>query len=750
MFNQINSTMKRILMYMAMALGVFASWSCDPQTEPTPEPEPDPKPALQSFEVNVDAVTKTSVTYTITPALLDKEYVAVVTAAEAVKGLEDEQIVDKVFADIKAAAGAQGLTFAEKMPKVAVKGVQDHVELTGLAVDTEYALVVFGVDPAKDWAYTTFPEVVEFKTEAVELVEYTFDVTATVEDNTVSFHVVPSDNNISWHLLTVTKAMYDAYTDPAGDYQWTKDVFYQAYAENEIQTYAGMGYTEEQILAAMFLKGEQDLYAEGLNANTEYVYLIAAFEIDGQNLLIASEPSEGTYTTGDVAKTELTFDISVTDVEQMRAAIKITPSDLEAAFVWMCQAWDGVSTPEQIVENIVAANKAWLDMGFMSYYGVQDYTGGPGSPYKFKLDSPDTDYYVIAFGYAGGVTSEPEMVTFRTLPGADPAECTFDLELTETTTYGFEFNVTPSDVTTYYYGDVCVASEYDEATLVAQVEEGIQQMYEMNKMFSPDLTMSAMIAQYYWNGTNVMTAENLTPDTEYTVYILALDAKTGKVVKAHSYPSFAKTKPLGTIVPQIELVGYYSGDEEAGAIFGQPAATAGKAIAVVKYNVDPSATSLYSGVLEGNGMDAAEYDDAYINEMLKFYWDQVSLSQPYSFFVTTWQMEQTVFAYAEDANGGKGALGRFLLCATAEEKGSIDDLKALVDELNGQSKAASAMSSVNVGEVVSGKPIVSAKQKETVSTDIMSSSPAIPYVEQKTIRTGNLMQLDFVPAFWTK
>jgi hypothetical protein len=609
---------------------------------------------------------------------------------------------------------------------------------------------VFGVDPAKAWAYTTFPEVKEFKTNAVEIIEYTFDVTTTVENNTVSFHVVPSDNNISWHLLTVTKAMYDAYTDPAGDYQWTKDVFYQAYAENEIQTYAGMGYTEEQILAAMFLKGEQDLYAEGLNANTEYVYLIAAFEIDGQNLLIASEPSEGTYTAGDVAKTELTFDISVTDVEQMRAAIKITPSDLEAAFVWMCQAWDGVSTPEQIVENIVAANKAWLDMGFMSYYGVQDYTGGPGSPYKFKLDSPDTDYYVIAFGYAGGVTSEPEMVTFRTLPGADPAECTFDLELTETTTYGFEFNVTPSDLTTYYYGDVCVASEYDEATLVAQVEEGIQQMYEMNKMFSPDLTMSAMIAQYYWNGTNVMTAENLTPDTEYTVYILALDAKTGKVVKAHSYPSFAKTKPLGTIVPQIELVGYYSGDEEAGAIFGEPAATAGKAIAVVKYNVDPSATSLYSGVLEGNGMDAAEYDDAYINEMLKFYWDQVSLSQPYSFFVTTWQMEQTVFAYAEDANGGKGALGRFLLCATAEEKGSIDDLKALVDELNGQSKAASAMSSVNAGEVVSGKPIVSAKQKETVSTDIMSSSPAIPYVEQKTIKTGNLMQLDFVPAFWTK
>ena len=94
MFNQINITMKRILMYMAMALGVFALWSCDPQTEPTPEPEPDPKPALQSFEVNVDGVTETTVTYTVTPSLLDKEYLAVVKTAASLEGLEDEAIVE--------------------------------------------------------------------------------------------------------------------------------------------------------------------------------------------------------------------------------------------------------------------------------------------------------------------------------------------------------------------------------------------------------------------------------------------------------------------------------------------------------------------------------------------------------------------------------------------------------------------------------------------------------------------------------
>lgn len=734
-------------MFMAMALGVLAFQGCDPQDTPTEEPKEE-TPALQSFEVNVDGVTETTVTYTITPAILDKEYLAVVKTAASVAGLEDEALVESVFADVKAAAEAEGVTFDAKMAKLAVKGVSDKVVIEGLADDSDYALIVFGVDPAKAWEFTTFPEVREFKTNAYPVIEYTFDVTTTVENNTVSFKVVPSDNTVAWHLLTVTKDMYDYYTDPAGDAALTKDQFYQAYVESELNSYAEAGYTEEQILAAMFLTGEQSLYAEGLNANTEYVYLIAAFVIEGKQLYIASEVAEGTYTTGDVAKTELTFDISVTDVEQMRAAIKITPSDLSAPFCWIVQAWDGVSTPEEVMNGIVEANKTWLDMGFMSSYGVQDYTGGPGSPYKYKVGSPDTDFCVIAFGYAGGVTSEPEMVTFHTLPGGDPADCTFDAVLNEATTYGFSFTVTPSDPTVYYYGDVCLVSEYDETAVVAMVEEGIQQMYEMNLMFNPTMTMADMVASYYWNGTNVMTAENLNSDTEYTMYILALDQKTGKVAKAHAFPAFAKTRPAGTVVPEQELIGYFSGNDEAGAVFGNPDATAGKCIAVVKYNADPTATAVYCGILEGNGMDTEEYPDATIFDYLKFYWQPVNMSQPYSFYLIDWEVEQTAFAYALDANGGQGGVNRLYLNCAEADKTDISVLFDLVAEVYGTSSTTATKSSLNVSEV-KGKPTVTVKEK-IADTTVMSSEPAIPYVQQMPLKAGNLMKIDFLPTFWAR
>lgn len=733
-------------MFMAMVLGTVVFWGCDPKVDPTPDPGPDDKPALQSFEVSVDAVTKTSVTYTVTPAVLDKEYVAVVKMAESLEGLEDEDIVEAVFADIKAAAGAEGLTFAEKMPKVVSKGVSDKVEIDGLAVGTEYALVVFGVDPEKEWAYTTFPEVKEFKTEEVEVVNYTFEVTTEVENNTVRFNVVPSHADINWHLTTVTKEMFDGYTDPNGDYGWTKEEFYQAYTSYELESYLGAGYSEEETLAAMFPKGQQELYAEGLDANTEYVYLIAAFQLEDTTLYIASEVSEGTYTTGDVVKTELTFDITVTDIEQQRAAVCITPSDLEARFCWMCAAYDGVSSAEEVMNGIVTSYGMWMD--YMTYTGVQDYTGGPNSPYKYALDFPDTDYYVIAFGYAGGITSDPVMVTFRTLPGGDPADCTFEYEVTETSTYGISFNVTPSDNTVYYSCGLCPVGEYDEAVAVAETEAGIEEMFQMMQMWDPNTTIGSIVSTYYWKGANVMDSENLSPDTEYTMYILALDTKTGKVAKAHEFPAIARTKSVGTVVPEIELVGYFSGDDEAGAIWGQPDITAGKCIAVVKYNVDPSATALYNGVLEGNGMDMTEYPDATIMEYLRYYWEGVSLEQPYTFFLSSWQAEQTVFAYALDADGGMGSISRFLLNPTAEEKGNIEDLIALVNELNSQATSTAAVASVADVEV-SRKPVVTAREKAEVVTE-MPAEHVVPFKAKRTIRTGNLMMLDFVPAYWIR
>ena len=116
-----------------------------------------------------------------------------------------------MYDEIKAAAASAGLTFAEKMSAIAAKGASQGVVVDGLAVNTEYAVVVFGVDPANNWESTTFPELTEFKTAAVEAVSCTFDVVATVEQNNVTLAVTPSDNNLKHSLCYNQKVQESRY-----------------------------------------------------------------------------------------------------------------------------------------------------------------------------------------------------------------------------------------------------------------------------------------------------------------------------------------------------------------------------------------------------------------------------------------------------------------------------------------------------------------------------------------------------------
>lgn len=707
------------------------------------DPNETPQPVLQSFEVNVDAVTKTSVTYSVTPTLLDKEYIAVVLAAETVEGVDDETLMENILSDVKEIAGDGGLTFTEYMEKNAVKGVVSKIQVKGLDVDTDYALVVFGVDPANGYAADTYPFTTRFSTNAVTAQDCTFAVTTTVKMNTVDFTVVPSDADVVWHLVTMMKSDYDGYLDPSGDYKWDKATLYQAYVENEMAQYLGAGYSAEEAFAAMYVSGEATLHAEGLNTNTEYSWLIAGFDVEDGVAYLATEVTVGSYLTENVAKSDMTFDISVTDIEQMKAAIKITPSNNDENFCWMVQEYDGVQTAEEVMNGIVAANQMWFDMGFMLYKGVQDYTGGPESPYKFSLSQPGTDYCVVAFGYSGGVTTDPEMVTFQTLPGGNPADCTFEATVTKTSPYAAEFNMVPSDVTVYYTADVCLASEFNEEQLVADVEAGIQQMFQMQQMFDPSVTLAQVISTYYWNGANSMSANRLQPDTEYMLYVCALDAATGTVAAVQVIDPFVKTSPVGNVMPEIELVGYYSGDDEAGTLFGQPEATAGKSIAVVKYNAPAGAQSIYSSIITGNALDEATYPDSELFAMItSYYWKQMDMSQPYSFFVLNWKEENSVVAYAEDETGNVGVIARKLICATAEEKGNIADLKALVDELN--SKDSKVYNAVPMTRSDSMKLAVTVKEKLVVTDQAEMSwdTPESIAAPKPEIKPGHLVILD--------
>ena len=670
-------------------------------TEPEkPTPGPDPTPEGLTFDVKVGEVTSSTVAYTVTPSDLEAEYLCVLYDAETVEEFtRDEFLVQTLFQELEAEARTKGKTLEEYMPEVVDKGAITDGKFSNLFPESKYYIIVFGVDAAKGYEANTAVSKTEVTTAAFAGLDTTFEVTTTVDGNTATYQITPSNDEDIWYFYTLPKSTYDAYTDPAGQYQMSEQRFLLFCLEQEINAYRNAGYSDADIMNAIFHRGALTLQAKGLNAQTEYINMIAGFIVTEEgNVTIATDVTTSTYTTGDAKASELTFEISVTDIEMIRAAIKITPSDLKETYHWMCGVWDGEQTAEDIMNGIVAQYGGWMNNGAMLYTGVQDYTGGPGSPYKYKLDSPDTDYYVVVFGYAGGITTEPEMVTFRTLPAPDPATTTFTMSASDITPYSFQIAVVPSHATTYYSFNVCAPESYNEEAIIAEENEAFDYMFQMSQQFNPGTTVAQVLSSYYYRDVANADATGLAPESSFMGYVIVYNPEDGHVLKIHKFENLATTKSVGSITPGVELVGYYSGDEENGAVFNQPEATKGKAITVVKYTNLDGARSLFATMLGDDMTNTATYSDSYIWGAAAQYWKSVKTAEPYSFYVADWDYAQTALAYAVDQNGVPGGIGRLYTMPTAENKGDVEELKALVNELNAASKSFTLPESLVIGE----------------------------------------------------
>ena len=700
----------------------------NPTDDPADDPTDDPKDEVLTFKVEVGEVTHSVVNFTITPSDLEAEYLCVLYDAETVEEYtRDEFLVQTLYQELETEARQTGKTLEEYMPQIVDKGVLTS-KYERLAPEAEYYIVVFGVDPAKKYEANTAVNKTKVTTLAAPKIDISFEIDTKVDGNSAEFTVTPSDENVIWYFYTLPKSTYDAYTDPAGQYQMDDTDFILLCLSKQIEALRGAGYTDNQILNAIFHKGTLTLLGKDLPANTEHINVVAAFDItEAGEISIISDVTTSIYTTGEVIQKELSFELSVTDVEAMRAAIKVTPSNNTDTFYWQVGAWDGQQTAEEIMNGIVSMYGGWMNAGMMLYTGVQDYTGGPGSPYKFRLDAADTEHYIVAFGYAGGITTEPVMVTFKTLPAPAAEDTTFEMKATNITPYSFDVTVTPSESTTYWTLDMCLPEEFNEEAIIEAFNTGIDEMIAAYKEYDPNTTIAQILGTSFYRGTySNIGATGLTPETTYMGYVMAIDPETAHVAKLHKFENLATTVAVGSVTPGIELVGYYSGDEENGSVFGQPDATKGKAITVVKYTNIDGARSLFSTMLGDDMTNSATYSDSYIWGAASLYWKLTKTSQPYSFYVADWDKAQTALAYAVDNSGLPGGIGRLYTMPMAENKGNIAALKALVDELNSSAQQSFALpynvemehtegivlSSMKIeNEVVEAKPAVKAEAK---------------------------------------
>ena len=669
--------MNRLLLFLTLLVATTMVGCYDnPPEVIKPQPE-------APFEVVIENTSRTTVTFSVTPSDNDADYLCVVyEKADAEEFTREEFLVDAILSDIADTASEKGKTIEEYMPEVVDRGAIKEATFSGLSLDTDYYLIVFGVDAENGYRAATEVVKSEFRTMGVPTQVCDFRVSPSVVDNSVTFAVNPTDKEIYWYLCTMPVEQYNYYVEDANGHQMSHEYFYEYYFQQEIYSLLGQGMSETQVFNALIHQGELGLEAKGLKENTPYYFLIAGLIADEEGIVICTDVQRGEYTTQGAAKSEMTFDIKVWDIGQMQASFSITPSNNNDKYCALVAPWDGVTKAQDMMHNLVEQWGGWMDM-MANDRGPVVHEGSTA----MKLPAADTDYYIIAFGYDGGITTDAYMTTFRTLPGGSLDEVVFEVSASSITPYGFTMNVKSSDNTIYYVPGLCAAEEYDETTFVGYENEAFAYYFEEYKKFNPSITIAEILDQYYYNGNASLQVTGLNPDTEYLGYIYALDVHTGEVVKCFTFPAFARTSNFSTIAPQIELVGYYSGDDENGTVFGDASATKGRAITVVRYTGLDDVRTLFTTMVEGDCSNAAAMSDGELWQITMGYWDKCSVSEPYTFYLADWNVAQTALCYATDNSGMLSGISRLYTCPTAETKSNIEDLKALVEELNNATRS---------------------------------------------------------------
>ena len=669
--------MKRLVTLFTAIVALLVS-SCvdnEPTTTPTPN---DPSAEASAFEVVIDEITRSTVTLSVIPKELDMEYLCLIYEKEFVEEFTREEfLVSSIYQELEGEAYDMGKTFVEYMPTIVERGAMESVRYSGLKLGAEYYVLLFGVDAANDYTQLTKLVKVPFKTLMVENSGVSFDVKCSVVNNSVIFDVTPSENDTYWYICTLPKSQYNYYVVDENGYKMSESYFFEYFFQQDINAYLGAGYSEAQVIEALMHKGHQQLEAKGLQENTEYYYLIAGLILDSEGIVINTDITKGSYITGNAEKVKMSFEIEVWDIGQMSVNLRITPSNNNEQYCALVQPWDGVTTADDLMHQIVDQWGGWMSI-MANDRGVVEHTGSGA----LKLPAADTDYYVIAFGYSGGITTDAYMKTFRTLPGGSVEEVEFTISTSNISPYGFNMGIKSSDQTIYYIPGGCVKEQYNEEEFIKAEEEAFDYLYSASKEFNPSITVAEILDTYYYNGNASVKVSGLTPETEIMAYIYALDVHTGKVVKSFTFDAVAKTDVLGTITPTVELVGYYSGDDEAGTIFKDAAATRGRVITVVKYNDIEDARSLFAAMVEGDCSNAFNYSDAEIWALADGYWSKCPVNQPYTYYLVDWNVEQTALCYAVDNDGKVGALGRLYTMPTADNKSDIEELRALVNEQN--------------------------------------------------------------------
>ena len=384
----------------------------DVVTPPANGPET-PAPEEKAFSFDGITINHTSLKLNVKP--LDEQMEYVVFIAEKKHFVANhidtrEELLNDDYLYVQAMADSFGMKIYDFLSQVGwlTTGMKRGYEAINLYPDTEYIVYCYGVAiDGESYEATTEVCYIELRTSAPEALDVKFDIDVALNGNVVDVTITPEeyDGHYCYYIVSDTDGFY---LPEGAEFSASYMEHYRNRAFKEFNYYIGeAGYSVGDFCS----KGKEE-FTKRLEPNMGY--LILAFAVSEDDIpLICSMPTLCYFTIEDMVMSDMTIDISVTDITSYYAELTVTPSvsKEEYACVFLSK------------EQVPVVESEWeLMMTIIDGYQPAIFKGAWSE--RLMPLMPSTEYTVLAFGIDNDLPTTPLFRYDFTSAVATPGEVT--------------------------------------------------------------------------------------------------------------------------------------------------------------------------------------------------------------------------------------------------------------------------------------------------------------------------------------
>lgn len=656
--------MKKILYMAGLIVVSLFMWGCDrPQPEPVGPQEPDQPQA--DFVLEVSDVTSTSCHFSVRPKDETMSYVVMLVNKVDFDAFEDEyKYQDNDLEWFRRKAEEVGKTLEEWLEDFLHVGPFEGDE-AGLMPGESYYIYAYGLD--YEGYFMTGVTKKEFSTPEIEMTDVTFDLTVSEIGLTkAKVSVVASDKDAIFFVNVFSVEQYEEW---GGD-----ESAFANHAAALVDYYIKMGQTLEAMVANLAWTGSMEAVIDDLVDDTDYIAYAVGID---ENFFVNTAPETFRFRTKKPVQSANTFTVDIVESTYCSVRGSVTPSN-DDPFICVVQAksqYADYGSDTDIMYDIVAKCQQWNMLESVRYAGETVDLEAISSL------SPDTEYYVLCFGWDEAPTTPLTKVEFKTTEaGGNPRGQEFTFLLSDVQHNKVTVNIIPKLGLHYFYDIMPVSLLEEYKTSEGSEDEAICRFLDERIDYGAEFfnctraeyleELGAAMAKQKW------TFKDLEQDTEYVILAASVNVSTGLIGPRMGFSSEVfRTTVLIESEASIQFVidKYYDGTELAELDPAQFARC--KGMVMVPYTIVPNADAAHwrTNFAYGEFKSWAGRDDVLFELDYKSDNDRTQ-----GFAVVHYDQVVSFLGIAEDS---AGYTGPFTILEFKAERGGTSPAKEFIDSL---------------------------------------------------------------------